>query len=188
MEHLTKLDKLEYLDLSNNLIKEVARLSPLKRVKNLTVCITGNPFLKGDGWKPLLDSFRFAVEKQARDYSSEVKPKAEAPPVDKHHDELLNSVRIASPSDLLNSDISPQRLLDKRNAIRRHRTTLHEDPHGFEILMERRLQESYERDLTERNERVHNLFEDSLLGRVRRRPPIVQEDPEPSLIPRSDSD
>jgi Leucine-rich repeat (LRR) protein len=75
VEHLVKLENLEYLDLSNNLIKEVARLCPLKRVKDLTVCLVGNPFLKNDGWKPLLDSFHFTVEKQARDFAADTKPK-----------------------------------------------------------------------------------------------------------------
>lgn len=73
MENLVKLDKLEYLDISFNLIKYPGRLSPLKRIQSLSVYVNGNPFCKMDGWKTVLDTFKLNVEKQPRDPSNEPK-------------------------------------------------------------------------------------------------------------------
>ena len=44
LENIIKLMGLEYLDLSSNIIREVAKLKPLKRIKKLKIFISNNPF------------------------------------------------------------------------------------------------------------------------------------------------
>jgi hypothetical protein len=81
VENLVKLENLQYLDLSYNLVREAARLSPLKKIHGLTVCVVGNRFLEIDGWKAILDGYRLTVEKQPRDLTNEKKQEPHPEPV-----------------------------------------------------------------------------------------------------------
>jgi hypothetical protein len=128
--------------LSNNIIKDVARLCPLKRIKDLTVCLVGNSFYKTDGWKSLIESFKFSIDKQPRDFSIDKqkdKEKVEsaneqlASATNNNNDNPIGLRTMMSGSDSLAQDteLSPRSQLassginnNRRIAIRRYRQVL----------------------------------------------------------------
>ena len=61
LENIIKLVGLEYLDLSNNIIRDVSKLIPLKRIKKLSLHIAHNPLEKVEGWKAELGRMNLKI-------------------------------------------------------------------------------------------------------------------------------
>lgn len=57
---------LEYLDLSHNIIRDVAKLLPLKRIKGLALYVGNNPFENKEGWRNTLSALNLKVEKEPK--------------------------------------------------------------------------------------------------------------------------
>ena len=56
MENLMKLKQLKYIDVSHNIISQLNKLFPLRRIKKIRVYAKFNPFENKDGYKKMLSS------------------------------------------------------------------------------------------------------------------------------------
>ena len=71
LENIIKLMGLEYLDLSHNIIRDVSKLLPLKRIKRLAIYVSHNPFENKEGWKNALLSLNLKIEKEPKKHPLE---------------------------------------------------------------------------------------------------------------------
>lgn len=60
------LQKLSYLNVANNLIKEYRKLQPLGMIDDLEVYLVGNPFVDEEVWKNKVKNYGLKVLKEAR--------------------------------------------------------------------------------------------------------------------------
>lgn len=57
------LIRLNYLNVSNNLIEDFKKLQPLQMIGGLEIYVAGNPFVKGENWKNKLRNYGLIVIK-----------------------------------------------------------------------------------------------------------------------------
>lgn len=60
------LKRLEYLDLSNNYIKEPSELEPLKRLNRVELYIEDNPITEKQGWKSKIKYYNIKIIKEPK--------------------------------------------------------------------------------------------------------------------------
>jgi len=58
-----KCKKITYINLANNIISEVTKLAPLKRIGNVTICIKDNPLCLTDGYNYKLKCYNIKTTK-----------------------------------------------------------------------------------------------------------------------------
>lgn len=61
-----KLSRLQYLNVSNNLIEEVNKLQPLRKIVDLSICVKNNPFTLKDGYKAKIKAFNLTIVKEPK--------------------------------------------------------------------------------------------------------------------------
>lgn len=63
LNHLMPLNKLNYLNIANNLINDFRKLQPLQTIDGLEIYVVGNPFIDGETWKNKVKNYGIKVLK-----------------------------------------------------------------------------------------------------------------------------
>ena len=63
LNYLMPLSRLNYLNISNNLIEDFRKLQPMQMIEGLEIYVAGNPFVDGETWKTKVRNYGLKVIK-----------------------------------------------------------------------------------------------------------------------------